>query len=27
MSTRYLAVDATPDGCSKYENTIKYDVI
>ena len=27
MSTRYLAVDATPGGCTKYWNEIKYDVI
>ena len=26
MSTRYLAVDATPGGSTKYWNTIKYDV-
>ena len=27
MSTHYLAVDATPDGCSKYWIEIKYNVI
>ena len=27
MSTRYLAVDATPGGCTKYWTEIKYDVI
>ena len=27
MSTRYLAVDATPGGCTTYRNEIKYDVI
>ena len=27
MSTLYLTVDATPGGCTKYRNEIKYDVI
>ena len=27
MSTQYLAVDATPGGCIKCVNDIKYDVI
>ena len=27
MSTRSLTVDATPGGCTKYWNEIKYDVI
>ena len=27
MSTRYLAVDVTPGGCTKYQNEIRYDVI
>ena len=27
MSTRYLAVDATPGVCIKYSKDIKYDVI
>ena len=27
MNKRYLAVDATPGGCTKYWNEIKYDVI
>ena len=27
MSSQYLAVDATPGGCTKYQNEIRYDVI
>ena len=27
MSTQYLAVNATPGGCTKYQNEIRYDVI
>jgi len=27
MSTRFLAIDAKPGGCTKYGNEIKYDVI
>ena len=27
MSTWYLGVDATPGGCTKYWNEMKYDVI
>ena len=27
MSTRYIAVDATPGGCTKYSDEIQYDVI
>ena len=26
MSTRYIAVEATPGGCTKYWNEIKYDL-
>jgi len=27
ISIRLLAVDATPGGCTKYRNGIKYDLI